>query len=96
LDAYNRQKTGISNVHLARSQPVHKAALRICEPHFAHKGAEVWEPARLNINEYTTSPGLRSTRRGAYKMREALEINFALWGMMLCAAVQVAQRFEVY
>jgi hypothetical protein len=26
----------------------------------------------------------------------ALEINFALWGMMLCAAVQAAQRFEVY
>jgi hypothetical protein len=29
-------------------------------------------------------------------MRDALEINIALWGMMLCAAVQVAQRFEVY
>jgi hypothetical protein len=29
-------------------------------------------------------------------MRDALEINFALWGMMLCAAVQVAQHFEVY
>jgi len=26
----------------------------------------------------------------------ALEINLALWGMMLCAAVQAAQRFEVY
>jgi hypothetical protein len=26
----------------------------------------------------------------------ALEINVALWGMMLCAAVQAAQRFEVY
>jgi hypothetical protein len=29
-------------------------------------------------------------------MRNALEINVALWGMMLCAVVQVAQRFEVY
>jgi len=29
-------------------------------------------------------------------MRDALQINFALWGMMLCAAVQVAQHFEVY
>jgi hypothetical protein len=26
----------------------------------------------------------------------AFEINLALWGMMLCAAVQVAQHFEVY
>jgi hypothetical protein len=33
---------------------------------------------------------------GAYQMQYALEINFALWGMMLCAAVQVAQRFEVH
>jgi hypothetical protein len=29
-------------------------------------------------------------------MRDALEINVALWGMILCAAVQAAQRFEVY
>jgi hypothetical protein len=29
-------------------------------------------------------------------MRDALEINVALWGMMLCAAVQAAQRFEIY
>jgi hypothetical protein len=29
-------------------------------------------------------------------MRDALEINLALWGMILCAAVQAAQRFEVY
>jgi len=29
-------------------------------------------------------------------MRDALEINIALWGMMLCAAVQVAQRFQVH
>jgi hypothetical protein len=26
----------------------------------------------------------------------ALEINLALWGMMLCAAVQAAQHFEFY
>jgi hypothetical protein len=75
---------------------VHKAALRICEPHFAHKGAEACERARLNINEYTTWPGLKDRRDGGYKMWDALEINVALWGMMLCAAVQVAQRFEVY
>ncbi len=29
-------------------------------------------------------------------MRVALEVNFALWGMILCAAVQVAQQFELY
>jgi hypothetical protein len=26
----------------------------------------------------------------------ALEINLATWGMILCAAVEAAQRFEVY
>jgi hypothetical protein len=26
----------------------------------------------------------------------ALEINLALWGMMLCAAVQAVQQFGVY
>jgi hypothetical protein len=26
----------------------------------------------------------------------ALEINLAIWGMILCAAVEAAQRFEVY
>jgi hypothetical protein len=34
--------------------------------------------------------------RGRIKMRDALEINLALWGMILCAAVQAAQHFEVY
>jgi hypothetical protein len=29
-------------------------------------------------------------------MLAAIEINLALWGMILCAAVQAAQRFEVY
>jgi hypothetical protein len=52
------------DVDLARSQPVHKAALRICEPHFVHKGAEACERARLNINEYTTSPELKIDKTG--------------------------------
>jgi hypothetical protein len=26
----------------------------------------------------------------------AFEINLALWGMILCAAVEATQRFEVY
>jgi hypothetical protein len=26
----------------------------------------------------------------------ALEINFALWGMIICAAMQAAQFFEVF
>jgi hypothetical protein len=29
-------------------------------------------------------------------MRVTLEINFALWGMILCAAVQAAQQFEFF
>jgi hypothetical protein len=51
---------------------------------------------RARLNGYTTSPELKFDKTGAYKMRDALEINFALWGMMLCAAVQVAQRLEIY
>jgi hypothetical protein len=27
-------------------------------------------------------------------MREALQINFALWGMMLCSAMKAAQWIE--
>jgi hypothetical protein len=29
-------------------------------------------------------------------MRVALEVNIALWGMILCAAVQAVQQFEVF
>jgi hypothetical protein len=29
-------------------------------------------------------------------MRVTVEINLALWGMILCAAAKAAQRFEVY
>ena len=42
------------------------------------------------------STRLRSILRGAEQMRVALEVNLALWGMILCAAVQAAQQFEVF
>jgi hypothetical protein len=29
-------------------------------------------------------------------MRVTVEINLALWGMILCAAIQTGQRFVVY
>jgi len=29
-------------------------------------------------------------------MRVTIEINLALWGMVLCAAIQAGQRFVVY
>jgi hypothetical protein len=29
-------------------------------------------------------------------MKVAVEINLALWGMIVCAAVQAAQSFVVY
>jgi hypothetical protein len=29
-------------------------------------------------------------------MRVTVEINLALWGMILCAAMQIGQRFVVY
>jgi len=35
-------------------------------------------------------------KTGASQMRVTLEINLALWGMIVCAAVQAAQRFEIY
>jgi hypothetical protein len=58
------EKTRIRALILRSSQPVHKAALRICEPHFVHKGAQACERARLNINEYTTSPELKIDKMG--------------------------------
>jgi hypothetical protein len=33
---------------------------------------------------------------GAPQMRVTVEINLALWGMILCAAMQTGQRFTVY
>jgi hypothetical protein len=33
---------------------------------------------------------------GASQMRVTIEINLALWGMILCAAMQTGQRFVVY
>ena len=33
---------------------------------------------------------------GASQMRVTIEINLALWGMILCAAIQTGQRFAVY
>jgi hypothetical protein len=33
---------------------------------------------------------------GDVTMRVALEVNFALWAMIICAAVQAAQQFEVF
>jgi hypothetical protein len=29
-------------------------------------------------------------------MRVAVEINFALWGLIICAAMEAAQFFEVF
>lgn len=34
--------------------------------------------------------------RGVYQMREALEINFALWGMIFCVAVKTAQLLQIF
>jgi hypothetical protein len=43
----------------------------------------------------TTSAGLRSMRLGI-QMLLALEINFALWGMTICATMKAAEFFEVF
>lgn len=39
---------------------------------------------------------LKIDKTGGVTMRVTLEINFALWGMIFCAAVQAAQHFGVY
>jgi hypothetical protein len=81
---------------------ISRARSRCIKPRFAsanhtlHTKALKLVNGRGSISTSTQPRPDRSTRRGAYKMRDALEINFALWGMMLCAAVQVAQHFEVY
>jgi hypothetical protein len=33
---------------------------------------------------------------GGERMRDALEINLALWGMIVFTAVEAAQHFEVF
>ena len=38
----------------------------------------------------TTASRLKKASRGA-RMRQVLEINFALWGLMACSAIKVAQ-----
>ena len=35
-------------------------------------------------------------RRGNATMWVAIEVNLALWGMILCAAVQAGERFAIY
>lgn len=32
-----------------------------------------------------------SNRAGGMAMAEALQINFALWGMIICAAIKIGQ-----
>jgi hypothetical protein len=36
-------------------KPVHKAALRICEPHFTHKGAEAFEAGATTRTDATSA-----------------------------------------
>jgi hypothetical protein len=41
-------------------------------------------------NAETTASRLKKASRGA-RMRQVFEINFALWGLMACSAIKVAQ-----
>jgi len=41
-----------------------------------------------------TSAAQSTTRDGEYQMLAAIEINFALWGMIFCALMATTQFFE--
>jgi len=58
---------------------------------FTHKVDQAWEWARFCLLQ--RRPRLDM---GAPQMRVTVEINLALWGMILCAAMQTGQRFAVY
>ncbi|MGB6954687.1 MAG: hypothetical protein WBE54_05535, partial [Bradyrhizobium sp.] len=51
-----------------------------------------------NVLEGFGMTRIRGSRRssGDATMWVALEVNFALWGMILCATVEAAERFSVF
>jgi hypothetical protein len=54
------------------------------------------ESARDFFIPDTTSSSSRSEGTGGIQMLLAIEINFALWGMIVCAAIEATQYFEVF
>jgi hypothetical protein len=46
------------------------------------------------MDEYNFGGLIVRRRRGTIKMLVALEINAALWGMIICATMEAAQLFE--
>jgi hypothetical protein len=59
---------------------------------FTHDGA-VKNHLAAALLLASMSAGLKHDRTGDYQMLAALEINFALWGMIGCAVMQTAQFF---
>jgi hypothetical protein len=55
-----------------------------------------WESARgFTITGYNVG-GYKVRRDRGYEMLAALEINFALWGMIGCAMMETAQFFDFF
>lgn len=70
---------------------MHEIALRICEPHFTHNGYhDCCVVAGINFSGTTISSPVSG---GTEAMWAALEINIALWGMILCATMGASQQF---
>jgi hypothetical protein len=66
--------------------------VRLLQRNFSTASCRVsWKSIRGSINlEYNV--GESPARMGA-SMQPAFEISFALWGMIACAAIEVAQIF---
>jgi hypothetical protein len=75
--------THIHDMLLAQADRLIKNTVRTCEPHFSHKcHRRFWHDE--NHSSYSS---------GDETMRVALQVNIALWGMILCAAAETAEQF---
>jgi hypothetical protein len=48
------------------------------------------------MTRYNVGASLKVRRDGGIQMLLTFEINVALWGMIVCAAMEAAQYFEVF
>ena len=73
-----------------------KSRLRNREPDFTHR------TSNFSWNKYTIGKlfsvkmALNQNATEGNQMLVALEINFAGWGMIICAAMEVAQYFDAF
>ena len=74
------------------------SGLDLRAPHFAHICASSLQwGISSRLHDCGQSIGeFKVRRQGGFQMLLTLEINVALWGMIVCAALEAAQFFEVF